>query len=251
MSTDDRSDPNDARPEHDAHHGSTGSDAHHGHGHELDQGLSGALRYLRFAPEMWSSDVNRTVIELVAPAPGEVIVDIGAGMGAGVSIVAGSGAQAIAVEPTPFLRQVLSLRRRISGWGDRVEIVDGAAEAIPAEDGSVDAVYAVNSMHHWVDGEQAVAEIVRVLNPNGRVVLVDEAFTDPSHPDYDRFGADHDHGQSGDGEGEHHHGFTMVDAEKMGRRLRDAGLTRVDAGARSIAGRPSLTVFAEGRSGQR
>lgn len=32
-------------------------------------------------PEFWFSDLNRAVVDLVAPQPGEVVLDLGAGMG--------------------------------------------------------------------------------------------------------------------------------------------------------------------------
>ena len=56
---------------------------HHDHGHENDQGVKGALRYLRWLPQMWRSPINDAVVDLVDPQPGERVVDVGAGMGAG------------------------------------------------------------------------------------------------------------------------------------------------------------------------
>lgn len=191
------------------------------------------LRYLRWAPEMWSSEINEAVIGLVAPEPGERVVDIGAGMGPGTVLAARNGATVIAVEPTPFMRAIVSVRCWILRGRDHVSVVDGAAEQIPTDDDSVDAVWAVNTMHHWVDTERAVVEIARVLRPGGRVVLIDEDFADPEHPDYERFGAEDD---------AEHHGFTMVDASDMGDLLTAAGLTDVSAGKRTLAGCPVLAV---------
>ena len=51
------------------------------HGHENDQGIRGALRYLRWLPQLWRSAINDAVVDLVDPQPGERGVDIGAGMG--------------------------------------------------------------------------------------------------------------------------------------------------------------------------
>ncbi len=210
----------------------------HGHGgHEHDQGIKGALRYLRQFPRMWKSPINDAVVDLIDPQAGERVLDIGAGMGPGAMRAAACGTQVVAVEPTPFMRRVLSLRRLSSRNRTSVEVVDGTAEALPVDDRTIDAIWAVNTMHHWVDVERGVAEIARVLRPAGRVLLVDEAFTDPSHPEYERFGADH---------GPDHHGFTMVEADAMGDLLRAAGLTDVDASNDRIAGRPVIRVTAQG-----
>ncbi len=195
------------------------------------------MRYLRWLPQMWRSAINNAVVALVDLQPGERGVDIGAGMGAGAIRAAAAGAHVIAVEPTPFMRRVLKARRALSRRRANIEVTDGSAERISADDRSVDAIWAVNTMHHWVDLERGVAEIARVLRPNGRLLLVDEDFTDPSHPDHGRFGTDHD---------DDHHGFTMVDAEAMGDLLRAAGLTDVDTSNRHIANRPVISVAAHG-----
>jgi SAM-dependent methyltransferase len=50
-------------------------------------------------------------------------------------------------------------------------VLAGAAEALPLADGSVEAV-TVGSAFHWFRGEEALAEIHRVLRPRGRLGLV-------------------------------------------------------------------------------
>lgn len=208
----------------------------HGHGHANDQGIRGALRYLRFAPAMWRSDINTAVIDLIHPHADERLVDIGAGMGAGTVVAARTGAAVVAVEPTPFLRYVLTGRRWLQRARSRIAVVDGTAERLPIDEHSVDGIWAVNTMHHWLDPARAATEIARVLRPAGRVVLVDEDFLDPAHPEHDRFGAGHDEAE--------HHGFTMVDAEQIGGLLAAAGLVDIDAAKRQLAGRPSTVVTA-------
>ncbi len=222
--------------DHTSRHDHAHSDGH-SHGHANDQGIRGALRYLRWAPQMWRSDINTAVLHMVDPVAGERVVDIGAGMGAGTMIAARSGAVVAAVEPTTFLRRMLQLRRLMQRHRSNIEIIDGTAEALGVVDDSIDAVWAVNTMHHWVDVDQGVAEIARVIRPGGRVVLVDEDFQDAAHPDHDRFGG------GSDGE---HHGFTMVGATQMGTALSAAGLAEVDAAKRSVGGRPAIVVTAIG-----
>ena len=47
----------------------------------------------------------------------------------------------------------------------------GAAEAIPVEDESVDAVF-VGEAFHWFDAAAAIGEIARVLRPRGGLAIV-------------------------------------------------------------------------------
>lgn len=189
---------------------------------------------------MWRSEVNDAVVDRIAPAAGERVLDVGAGMGAAVVRAARSGAAVTAVEPTPFMRRVLSARRLMQRRRGAIDVIDGAAERLGVADATIDAVWAVNTMHHWVDTERGVAEIARVLAPGGRVLLVDEDFADAAHPDHERFGARHGNG----GEPGHHHGFTMVDAESMGGLLRDVGMSEVVAEKTDLAGRPAIVVTA-------
>jgi SAM-dependent methyltransferase len=65
-----------------------------------------------------------------------------------------------AVEPDPAM--LAELRARFPG----VDALDGSAEAIPAPDGSFDAVL-VGQAWHWFDADRAYAEVARVLRPGG------------------------------------------------------------------------------------
>lgn len=195
----------------------------HGHGHEHDRGWRGLARYLVFAPRMWRSAFNRAAVDHLAPRPGERIVDIGAGMGAGTTLLADHGAHVLALEPTPSMRAILRVRRHLHTADVPIRVVDAGAESIPAPDATVDAVLAVNSMHHWTEPDLAAGEIVRILRPGGRVLLVDQAF------DHD----DHDRGRIATALAPE---FEPIDAELMAARLRDAGLDEVDANLQVLGG---------------
>ncbi len=214
---------------------------HHAHGaegHHHDQGVLGAVRYLRLLPRLWRSDVNDAVVRRLELRAGERVLDIGAGMGAGAVAAAATGARVLAVEPTPFMRGLLRTRLRLGrvrGRGRGVEVVTGAAERLPVPDGSADAVCAVNTMHHWSDLERGAAEIARVLAPGGRVLLVDEDFGDPRHPEHERFG-------EGDAPADRP-GFHTVEPEQLADLLRRHGLTSVET-LTELAGRPVVGAWA-------
>jgi len=209
---------------------------HDGHGHGHDQGLRGFLRYLRHAPEMWTSEVNDAVVARLDPQADETVMDIGAGMGAGSMVAARSGCMVMAIEPTPYMRRILGLRARLKRLQHRVHVIDGAAEATGVDDGSIDAAWAVNTMHHWTDMASGVRELARVMAPGGRILLVDEDFDDPAHPDHESFGA----GRHED----HSHHFHMVDADEVATVMREAGLSVTSAGKDTIAGRPAIIMEA-------
>lgn len=226
---------------HDHDHGRHDPQGHgHSHANEHDQGLRGMLRYARFARRMWRSEVNDAAVELVAPMPREVVADLGAGVGAGTVVAARRGAIVRAVEPTPYMRRVLQLRRLAQRHRRNIEIVDGTAEATNLDDASVDAIWAVNTMHHWTDMELAADELVRVLRPGGRIVLVDEDFEDPAHPDHERHADRHQGG----------HALDMIDPDAVRALLEGAGLSVSASGARRIADRPSLVIEASKPAGE-
>jgi len=220
---------------HEHHHENTHD---HQHGNPKDRELKSILRYIKIAPRMWRSEVNNAVVDLIDPQPGETVIDIGAGMGPGVMRAARSGAEVVAVDPTPFMRTVMTARRFTTTHRKSIRIVDGAAEALPASDGGVDALWSVNTMHHWNSVPDGAVEIARVLAPGGRVVLVDENFADPRHPHSEQW-----HKRHGDSD---HHGFSMVDAAEIGELMAEAGLTDVVAESRDMAGRPVIAVTARG-----
>jgi SAM-dependent methyltransferase len=205
------------------------------HAHHHDRGLAAFLRYLRLLPAMWRSEVNDAVVRELAVGPGDRVVDLGAGAGPATVAAASRGANVLAVDPMPVMRAILGLRRRLHPRGRAIDVHDGAAEAIPAADGSVDALWSVNTLHHWTDREAAVRELARVLKPGARALLVDEDADDPAHPEHERHLAERRRSRLE---------FDEVDEEALARALKDAGFARADGARTRLAGRPVKLVRA-------
>ena len=110
---------------------------------------------------------RREVRRLLAPRPGEHIVDIGAGPGFLAAEMATEGARVVAVDPSASMRELARAR------GVDFAIEDGSAEALPLPDGSVDAAVATQVLEYVPDVPGALAEIRRVVRPGGRVLLLD------------------------------------------------------------------------------
>lgn len=88
----------------------------------------------------------------------------------------------VAAGLAPRVRQVYALdgsaemlavaRQNLADYTNVVYQV-GDGQALPLEDGSVDAVFANMYLHHCPDPAAAIAEMVRVLKPGGRLMLTD------------------------------------------------------------------------------
>lgn len=112
--------------------------------------------------------------------PGRRVLDLAAGTGKLTRLLVPAGAEVVAVEPVAGMRD--QLRARLPG----VDVREGTAEALPLEDGSVDVV-TVAQAFHWFDPLVALAEMQRVLRPDGHLVLVWNT-RDRSHDWVRRFG---------------------------------------------------------------
>ena len=88
------------------------------------------------------------------------------------------------------MRAILGFRRQFQKNPGLITVEAGVAEKIPLSKESTDVVCAVNAVHHWTDLEGSIKEIARVIAPRGRVLLVDEDFTAPKHPQHETH---HDH----------------------------------------------------------
>jgi SAM-dependent methyltransferase len=97
--------------------------------------------------------------------PGSKVCDLAAGTGIYTRLLVAAGYDVVAVEP------VAGMRRELAASTPGVEIVDGTAEQVPLEDGSVEVV-TVAQAFHWFDPEASLAEIHRVLASQGGLQLV-------------------------------------------------------------------------------
>jgi SAM-dependent methyltransferase len=117
--------------------------------------------YERARPE-YPAAALRWLAGEVGLGPGRDVLDLAAGTGKLTRPLAAMGCRVIAVEP------VAEMRARI---GPGITALEGTAEAIPRPDASADVV-TVGQAFHWFDAPVALAEIARVLRPDGALALV-------------------------------------------------------------------------------
>jgi len=120
---------------------------------------------------------RRAGIRLLAPRPGERILDAGCGPGDALVTLAGAvgpAGRATGVDLSPAM--IGRARRRIqdAGLADRVELRVADAAALPWPDGSFDAAFASFTLELFDTPEipAVLGEWRRVLRPGGRLVVV-------------------------------------------------------------------------------
>ena len=109
----------------------------------------------------------------LAPWADRTIVDLGCGTGYWLRRYAADAARVIGLEPDPGLRDAAS--RSTAGLA-RAEILAGSAEHIPLADDSADVVHARFAYFFPPGTDAGLAEVLRVLRPGGRLVVVDNDY---------------------------------------------------------------------------
>ena len=117
---------------------------------------SGYQRHAGFVPKL-----GRPALDLLAPQPGERILDLGCGDGALTAEIAAAGAKAVGVDPAPDMVRAARARGLDARQGDALHLTFEA---------EFDAVFS-NAVLHWVrDADAAIAGVWRALRPGGRFV---------------------------------------------------------------------------------
>jgi ubiquinone/menaquinone biosynthesis C-methylase UbiE len=95
------------------------------------------------------------------------VVEVGAGSGLNFAHYPTTVTEVIAIEPEPTLRA--EAERAATAAPVRVTVSQGTAEALPLADGEVDAAVASLVLCSVPDQARALAEIRRVLRPDGEL----------------------------------------------------------------------------------
>jgi ubiquinone/menaquinone biosynthesis C-methylase UbiE len=135
-------------------------------------------------------------LDLLQIGPGERVLDVGCGTGVVTRDVArrvGATGHVVGLDPGPVMLAVAAELAANEGLTGQIELRVGGLQALPCQDADFDVVLAITVLSHAaggkdaVAGEQAVAELVRVVRPGGRVGILDLDGDSciVSHPDRD------------------------------------------------------------------
>lgn len=122
----------------------------------------------------------RTMLGLMAPQPGERLLDVGCGSGALDRLAAHlhPDCRIVGSDVNRFLLDEAAALVAAEGLGGRIELVAGSATALPFPDASFDCAWSI-TVFEECDAERAIAEVVRVVRPGGRIGLAVRAIDMP------------------------------------------------------------------------
>jgi len=142
-------------------HGVSGDRIHPAAG----RGFEVAVEHYERGRPGYPDDAVTYLVRELGIGEGRDVLELGAGTGKFTELIVHTGATITTVEPVPAMRAALERNC------PTVLVLDGTAEAIPAENFAFDAVIAAAAFH-WFDGVRALPEIHRVLRPEGALGLI-------------------------------------------------------------------------------
>ena len=128
-----------------------------------------------------TSMLNRTnqvpitaAIDALAPAPGQVVADVGFGGGLGLDLlldVVGGAGKVYGFDISRVAVEQTGRRRRKAVADGRLVVREASMEQLPLGDGALDGLITVNTIYFIPELRPAFAELARVLSSTGRLVV--------------------------------------------------------------------------------
>ncbi len=117
---------------------------------------------------------KRLMLERIAVVPGEAVLEAGCGPGTDVFDMVelvGPAGRLVGLDATEVM--IAEARRRAEELQVAITFEVGQVQALPFPDGTFDVCRAERLLEHLPDAERALAEMVRVTRPGGRIGVFD------------------------------------------------------------------------------
>jgi SAM-dependent methyltransferase len=106
-------------------------------------------------------------------APSDRVIDVACGPGIVATYLAKHAAHVVGVDLTPKMLDLARSRATNQGVGGRCLFVEGSMDDLDVEDERFDVAVSRYALHHAHDVGVVADELVRVVRPGGRLVVVD------------------------------------------------------------------------------
>ena len=130
---------------------------------------SSAGQWDRLREELFGERFHLAALAALAD-PEWIVGDMGCGTGQVAAALAPFVKRVIAVDASAAMLH--AAKKRLHGV-ENIELRRGELEALPIDDGRLDAVILALVLHHLAEPRLALSEVGRVLKPGGRVLIVD------------------------------------------------------------------------------
>lgn len=123
--------------------------------------------------QMFIARNHLAVIEMpINNLKGKKVLEIGSGAGAHSALFSKHGAEITSLDLT--YERVISTQKKLEIVDDLKSsfVLQGDAENLPFEENFFDIVYSNGVLHHTPDTEKTIQEVLRVLKPGGKAVIM-------------------------------------------------------------------------------
>jgi len=130
-------------------------------------------------------DALDLLLEMARPTQQDSVLDLACGPGLVACAFARHTGQVIGMDLTPAMLEQAARRQHEQGLGNLIW-QQGDVQTLPYADHSFSLVLTRYSFHHLLDPQQALAEMIRVCKPGGRVLVADVALSAEKVAAYDQ-----------------------------------------------------------------
>lgn len=135
-----------------------------------------SLRSLHIA----ESEVEAKIAQILKSAPLGSVLDVGTGTGRMVELFAADSSRFVAIDNSPEMLRLA--RAKIAGLtpaiANKIEMKLGDFNMLPVNDGEFDTIIFHQVLHYAQHPEAVIAEAIRALGADGRLMIVDFAAHD-------------------------------------------------------------------------